>query len=213
MHECRQTDAGNSQHAIFSFVRVWTPLFPGTPNKNGLNLGARSHSHSAHSRGHPLSGCQRKPWGNFKCLLDNIILQPWCQDDLSTHSEQDRPWSTNFSRSKLNKTKPTPHTSILGWIFTLQGACKLRKLLQWFLPLALAGTFSKIGVRKLGVFQVASNVRKSPKPRVNRGAEEERKHAETQTVRVERTKLCYLAFFCSYSQGKTLRRRNSGTKR
>ena len=27
MHECRQADAGNSQHARFSFVQVWTPLF------------------------------------------------------------------------------------------------------------------------------------------------------------------------------------------
>ena len=26
MHECRQTDAGNSQHALLSFVRVWRPL-------------------------------------------------------------------------------------------------------------------------------------------------------------------------------------------
>ena len=27
MHECRQTDARSSQHALFSFVQVWMPLF------------------------------------------------------------------------------------------------------------------------------------------------------------------------------------------
>ena len=73
------------------------------------------------------------------------------------------------------------------WPFTLRWACgaELRKWLQWFLLPAVAGTIlSKHEVRKLGIFQVASNGG-------NRGAEEERKHVEkTQTARVERRNLC-----------------------
>ena len=36
------------------------------------------------------------------------------------------------------------------------------------------------------------NSSNNPKPGGNRGAEDKRKHAETQTARVERRKLCYL---------------------
>ena len=47
----------------------------------------------------------------------------------------------------------------------------------------------------------------------NQSAEEERKHAEIQIARVERRKLCLLAFYAAIAKGKTLNEREKKTSR
>ena len=70
--------------------------------------------------------------------------------------------------------------------------------------------FSKKEVQKSGIVLVS----KSPKPGRNRGAEEERKHAETQAARAERRNLVkHTAFYAAIPKEKSLAEKKCSKKR
>ena len=54
IYRCGRTDAGSSQHGLFTFIEVRTPLYSWHTKRNVF--GARSRGHSARSRGHAFKG-------------------------------------------------------------------------------------------------------------------------------------------------------------